>query len=64
MLEDKHKVWAYSHPFMGAQKKKPDEGIPAQVVSPSGSFQGTVGFQVRKGWKKKRHAFIRMRVMM
>ena len=47
---------------MGAQKKKPDEGIPAQVIS--GSFQGAVGFQVRKGWKKKRHAFIRMRAMM
>ena len=53
---------AFSHPFIEAQKKKPDEGIPAQVIS--GSFQGTVGFQVRKGWKKKRHAFIRMRVMM
>ena len=34
-------TWAFSHSFMEAQKKKPDEGIPSQdsqVIS--GNFHG------------------------
>ena len=63
MLQDKHKAWAFSHPFMEAQKKKPDEGIPSQEVI-SGSFHGASWIPGEKTVEKKRHAFIRMCAMM
>ena len=51
LLQDKHKARAFSHPFMEAKKKKPDEGIPSQVIS--GSFHGASWISGKKRVEKE-----------
>ena len=40
-----------SHPFIEAKKKKPDEGIPSQVIS--GSFHGASWISGKKRVEKE-----------
>ena len=50
-LAERHKAWAFSHPFMEAQKKKPDEGIPTQVIP--GSFHSASWISGKKRVEKE-----------